>query len=192
MTTFLLRPALHGLLRADRGGAAAARQGRRHGRGPRRRRRQHHLRRRGAGNFLTKLTTASAIIFMCTSLSLAYLGTQEADVQLFDDDNGAERSTVPGRDTQALTRRSRREASGEGDLEERRPGRRLGGLEEIDPGESGGEKRESTRAREKPGPRHSDLHRSGRPARRFVMSGRSVRSNRAPRAAVAELVDAPA
>lgn len=31
---------------------------------------------RGAGNFLTKLTTASAIIFMSTSLSLAYLGNQ--------------------------------------------------------------------------------------------------------------------
>ena len=39
---------------------------------------------RGAGNFLTKLTTGSAIIFMLTSLSLAYLGTQQADVQLFD------------------------------------------------------------------------------------------------------------
>ncbi len=39
---------------------------------------------RGAGNFLTKLTTGSAIIFMLTSLSLAYLGTQRADVQLFD------------------------------------------------------------------------------------------------------------
>ena len=33
---------------------------------------------RGAGNFLTKLTTASAIIFMSTSLSLAYLGNQSS------------------------------------------------------------------------------------------------------------------
>lgn len=39
---------------------------------------------RGAGNFLTKLTTGSAILFMFTSLSLAYLGTKQADVQLFD------------------------------------------------------------------------------------------------------------
>ena len=38
---------------------------------------------RGAGNFLTKLTTGSAILFMLTSLSLAYLGTQQSDVQLF-------------------------------------------------------------------------------------------------------------
>jgi preprotein translocase subunit SecG len=39
---------------------------------------------RGAGNFLTKLTTASALLFMVTSLSLAYLsntGTSE----LFED-----------------------------------------------------------------------------------------------------------
>ena len=38
---------------------------------------------RGAGNFLTKLTTGSAILFMLTSLSLAYLGSQQSDVQLF-------------------------------------------------------------------------------------------------------------
>lgn len=41
---------------------------------------------RGAGNFLTKITTASAIVFMCTSLSLAYYGYQASDVQLFDED----------------------------------------------------------------------------------------------------------
>ncbi len=41
---------------------------------------------RGAGNFLTKITTASAIIFMCTSLSLAYYGYQASDVQLFEGD----------------------------------------------------------------------------------------------------------
>ncbi len=39
---------------------------------------------RGAGNFLSKITTASAFIFMCTSLSLSYLGYKSADVQLFD------------------------------------------------------------------------------------------------------------
>ena len=41
---------------------------------------------RGAGNFLTKITTASAVVFMCTSLSLAYMGYQASDVQLFDTD----------------------------------------------------------------------------------------------------------
>jgi preprotein translocase subunit SecG len=39
---------------------------------------------RGAGNFLSKITTASAAIFMCTSLSLSYLGYQASDVKLFD------------------------------------------------------------------------------------------------------------
>ena len=41
---------------------------------------------RGAGNFLTKLTSACAVIFMCTSLSLSYLGTQAASVTIFDDE----------------------------------------------------------------------------------------------------------
>ena len=40
----------------------------------------------GAGNFLTKITTGSAITFMCTSLALAYLGYENSDVQLFDGD----------------------------------------------------------------------------------------------------------
>ena len=40
---------------------------------------------RGAGNFLTKITTASAIIFMGTSLTLSYLGYQASDIQLFDE-----------------------------------------------------------------------------------------------------------
>lgn len=41
---------------------------------------------RGAGNFLTRITTASAIVFMGTSLTLAYLGYQSSDVRLFDED----------------------------------------------------------------------------------------------------------
>ncbi len=41
---------------------------------------------RGAGNFLTKLTTASAIIFMSTSLSLAYLGNQSSSLLDMGDD----------------------------------------------------------------------------------------------------------
>ncbi len=39
---------------------------------------------RGAGNFLTKLTTASAVVFMLTSLGLAYFARQEAKDTLFD------------------------------------------------------------------------------------------------------------
>ncbi len=45
---------------------------------------------RGAGNFLTKLTTASAVIFMSTSLALSYLGTTAATDRLFDDPDSIE------------------------------------------------------------------------------------------------------
>jgi len=40
---------------------------------------------RGAGNFLTRVTTASAIIFMGTSLTLSYYGYKASDVRLFDE-----------------------------------------------------------------------------------------------------------
>ena len=40
---------------------------------------------RGAGNFLTKLTTASAVIFMITSLSLSYLRTTASSERLFEE-----------------------------------------------------------------------------------------------------------
>ena len=40
---------------------------------------------RGAGNFLSKLTTAAAIVFMITSLSLAYLWTLASTDRLFED-----------------------------------------------------------------------------------------------------------
>jgi preprotein translocase subunit SecG len=38
----------------------------------------------GAGNFLTRLTTASAIIFMVTSLSLTYLSSRQTTATVFD------------------------------------------------------------------------------------------------------------
>ena len=40
---------------------------------------------RGAGNFLTRLTTGAAIIFMLTSLTLAYLGQKGAGDTLFEE-----------------------------------------------------------------------------------------------------------
>ena len=40
---------------------------------------------RGAGNFLTKLTTGFAVIFMLTSLSLSYIGTRTSGDQLFEE-----------------------------------------------------------------------------------------------------------
>ena len=41
---------------------------------------------RGAGNFLTRLTTGAALIFMITSLSLSYLANTGASSSLFDED----------------------------------------------------------------------------------------------------------
>ena len=64
---------------------------------------------RGAGNFLTKLTTASAIIFMSTSLSLAYLGNESTnpldlgdDVMVLGGAPGAEGSDVDAPSAGAL------------------------------------------------------------------------------------------
>ena len=91
---------------------------------------------RGAGNFLTKLTTSSAILFMVTSLSLAYLGTREADVELFDDASLEEALPAAG-EAQPLGEIEEPEAApdaGAGDLEEI-PSEPAGALEEIDPGQ---------------------------------------------------------
>ncbi|MCS5636043.1 MAG: preprotein translocase subunit SecG [Myxococcota bacterium] len=84
---------------------------------------------RGAGNFLTKLTTGSAIVFMLTSLSLAYLGTQRSDAQLFDSselatDESADPSSSAGAGQDAET------GLEEVGLEEFQ-------LEEVDPASSG-------------------------------------------------------
>jgi preprotein translocase subunit SecG len=40
---------------------------------------------RGAGNFLTKLTTGAAAIYMATSLTLSYLGITGEGDRLFED-----------------------------------------------------------------------------------------------------------
>ena len=89
---------------------------------------------RGAGNFLTKLTTSSAILFMLTSLSLAYLGTRAADVELFDEETLEEEAAT----SEALPLGETEEADAgadahAGDLEEV-PSEPAGALEEIDPG----------------------------------------------------------
>jgi len=50
---------------------------------------------RGAGNFLTKLTTVSAVIFMLTSLSLSYLWTTSSADRLFDEPVATEEESAP-------------------------------------------------------------------------------------------------
>lgn len=82
---------------------------------------------RGAGNFLTRLTTGSAILFMGTSLSLAYLGTQQADVQLFDGSEAPIETTLD--DVVPV--------EAEGAASDAAPTGGAGALEEIDPNESG-------------------------------------------------------
>ncbi len=47
---------------------------------------------RGAGNFLTKLTTASAVIFMLTSITLSYRWSHSGDDRLFGE--GTEEEAV--------------------------------------------------------------------------------------------------
>jgi preprotein translocase subunit SecG len=54
---------------------------------------------RGAANFLTRLTTVSAVLFMATSLALSYLYTRASGERLFDtpieaEEAGAETAPV--------------------------------------------------------------------------------------------------
>jgi len=53
---------------------------------------------RGAGNFLTKLTTGAAVVFMLTSLSLAYMRMHRGE-QLFEsgaiEEEGAKPKALP-------------------------------------------------------------------------------------------------
>ena len=57
---------------------------------------------RGAGNFLTKITSLCAAIFMMTSISLAYINIHDEGDQIFDadpvasDDPTAETGSLPG------------------------------------------------------------------------------------------------
>ncbi len=54
---------------------------------------------RGAGNFLTKLTTISAVIFMLTSLSLSYLWTTSSSDRLFDEPVAEEKAAAPAEES---------------------------------------------------------------------------------------------
>ena len=49
---------------------------------------------RGAGNFLTRLTSGAAVIFMVTSLVLAYFANESSQSMLFEEEPVAE-STSP-------------------------------------------------------------------------------------------------
>ncbi len=49
----------------------------------------------GAGNFLTRLTTGVAVLFMCTSLSLTYFSGRQGTATIFDDAPAASAPAVP-------------------------------------------------------------------------------------------------
>ncbi len=49
----------------------------------------------GAGNFLTKITTAMAIVFMITSLTLGYFAGQRPSATIFDSRNPASQPGSP-------------------------------------------------------------------------------------------------
>lgn len=53
----------------------------------------------GAGNFLTRLTTGMAIVFMITSLTLGYFSGKRSSTSVFDTRSGTEQSApqTPGR-----------------------------------------------------------------------------------------------
>lgn len=56
----------------------------------------------GAGNFLTRLTTATAIVFMLTSMGLTYLSSQPTSSTVFDSAPVAEPApAAPAADPQA-------------------------------------------------------------------------------------------
>lgn len=87
---------------------------------------------RGAGNFLTRLTTGSAFVFMLTSLSLAYLDERSSEVELFDRSAlEAEQAASEGR---ASPEGAQQESLGLEEIDPKDAGR----LEEIDPAEGKG------------------------------------------------------
>ena len=50
----------------------------------------------GAGNFLTRMTTGIAVVFMVTSLSLTYLTGRQTTATVFDSAPTAESAPAPG------------------------------------------------------------------------------------------------
>ena len=81
---------------------------------------------RGAGNFLTKLTTASAVVFMLTSISLAYVSSRQSEVGLFD------RAVL---EAEQAEQQSEANPGGSGTID---PGlEEVGALEEIEPAPKG-------------------------------------------------------
>jgi preprotein translocase subunit SecG len=56
---------------------------------------------RGAGNFLTKLTTACAVTFMLTSLTLSYINSHDTSLVIMDDETPAAAEATPPTELEA-------------------------------------------------------------------------------------------
>jgi preprotein translocase subunit SecG len=71
---------------------------------------------RGAGNFLTKLTTGAAIVFMLTSLTLAYFAQEGSQSTLFQEEQAEpapEKQTSPFAEIPSPPEKGAEEGSGE-------------------------------------------------------------------------------
>jgi len=53
---------------------------------------------RGAGNFLTKLTTACAVTFMLTSLTLSYISSHDTSLGIMDEETTPASEATPASD----------------------------------------------------------------------------------------------
>jgi preprotein translocase subunit SecG len=60
----------------------------------------------GAGNFLTRLTTGMAIVFMLTSLTLGYFAGKRPTATIFDRQNPVEAPGVPAQPSAPSTQQS--------------------------------------------------------------------------------------
>ena len=81
---------------------------------------------RGAGNFLTRLTTGAAVVFMVTSLTLAYFGQESAKSSLFTEDGPALEAAPEEEDSPFAEPQT-------GGFEEVQPEGDAGGFEEVQP-----------------------------------------------------------
>ncbi len=55
----------------------------------------------GAGNFLTRVTTGVAVLFMCTSLGLTYFSARQGTATIFDDAPAASAPAQPAAPAEA-------------------------------------------------------------------------------------------
>lgn len=88
---------------------------------------------RGAGNFLTRLTSGAAVIFMVTSLVLAYFANEDARSTLFEGDEPVAEESSPFEETGAPAAPD--DAAPGSPFEEAPPpaGEATGGFEEVTP-----------------------------------------------------------